>query len=222
MSEFRKFEIFNRVNTEYCILNTMLENLINIDKLLSGIIYTLPHPLILQFIFQTISVLGNFYVIAAVILIYIIIVGKINKHLFSVIFIITVFSAYLINNLLLKNLFARPRPDIIIPSFMSGNFLFRLFIPHDFSFPSSHAAVAFAAAYTIGYFDKPVRKYFYLLAILIAFSRVYLGYHYLGDVIAGSIIGVLISYLVIKIIPVSKIQMSKSKLQNKSKNQMTK
>ncbi len=57
------------------------------------------------------------------------------------------------------------------------------------SFPSWHAAAAFSG---LAILDKefPRFKWFWIgFACLVAFSRMYVGAHYLSDVIAGSIIG---------------------------------
>lgn len=60
------------------------------------------------------------------------------------------------------------------------------------SFPSGHAANAFATAVVLTGFGSlgyiPL-----LLAGIVAFSRVYLGTHYLSDVLAGSTIGIVIA-----------------------------
>ena len=67
-----------------------------------------------------------------------------------------------------------------------------------FSFPSSHAILAFCAL-PILIKEFPKLKYFWILfAVLIAFSRVYFGLHYLSDVIAGGLIGYLIGIIIIK------------------------
>ncbi len=62
-------------------------------------------------------------------------------------------------------------------------------MPESTSFPSGHAATAFAFAYAVGRhlpgFAVPIR----LLAGGVAYSRVHLGVHYPGDVVFGSIIG---------------------------------
>ncbi len=66
-----------------------------------------------------------------------------------------------------------------------------------FSFPSNHAANAFAIAGVVVYF---YRKYAALLitsAILISLSRIYLGRHYPSDVLGGAAFGVLTAWLVI-------------------------
>ncbi len=67
-----------------------------------------------------------------------------------------------------------------------------------FSFPSSHALIAFS---TIPLLSKefPKLKYFWLIfAVLVAFSRVYFGVHYLSDVLSGALIGYAIGFLIVK------------------------
>jgi undecaprenyl-diphosphatase len=62
-------------------------------------------------------------------------------------------------------------------------------MPKSASFPSGHAASAFAFAYAIGrhfpLLGVPIR----LLAGAVAYSRVHTGVHYPGDVVIGSIVG---------------------------------
>lgn len=59
------------------------------------------------------------------------------------------------------------------------------------SFPSSHAATAFAAASCVGHAYPRMKIPAYSLATLIAYSRIYSQRHYASDVIAGACIGVL-------------------------------
>jgi len=58
------------------------------------------------------------------------------------------------------------------------------------SMPSSHAANAFGQAALFGFAFKRVRPYLYSLAFLIAISRVFVGVHYPGDVLAGGLVGI--------------------------------
>ena len=67
-------------------------------------------------------------------------------------------------------------------------------LPHTPSFPSGHAVVAFAAATVLAAAVPRLRWPLYLLAALVAFSRVYVGVHYPGDAVAGAAIGVALGF----------------------------
>jgi len=65
-------------------------------------------------------------------------------------------------------------------------------LPATYSFPSGHATVAFACATTIAFAVPRLRWPLYALAVLVAFSRVYVGVHYPGDILAGALLGLLL------------------------------
>jgi membrane-associated phospholipid phosphatase len=69
------------------------------------------------------------------------------------------------------------------------------------SFPSGHTSTAFTFALLLAYLVR--RKFaiyvFPLLAFLVGYSRVYLAQHFVTDVLAGTIIGILSSYLALVI-----------------------
>ncbi len=67
------------------------------------------------------------------------------------------------------------------------------------SFPSNHSANIWVIALIIAYLYPNTKGYFLFLAIMVSISRVYIGVHYPIDIIAGAIIGVLISLLLIKL-----------------------
>jgi undecaprenyl-diphosphatase len=63
----------------------------------------------------------------------------------------------------------------------------------DFSFPSDHATVAGAVAVGLLFANRRWGIVAIVLAVLMAFTRVYVGAHYPGDVLAGLVLGGLIS-----------------------------
>ena len=100
----------------------------------------------------------------------------------------------IIGNGLLKNIIARPRPFDIRDTILPRN---RLLVapPTDYSFPSGHTLASFEAA-TALYKDHTVYGFLaFVLAILIAFSRIYLQVHYPSDVLGGAILGFLFGLL---------------------------
>ncbi|HEY3272610.1 MAG TPA: phosphatase PAP2 family protein [Methanocella sp.] len=85
----------------------------------------------------------------------------------------------------IKDLIKRPRPE--------GPKIQDYLASVSFAFPSGHAVTAFVAASIVGgYLGWKYRIGGYLLAALIAISRLYLVVHYATDVIAGALIGVFI------------------------------
>lgn len=66
------------------------------------------------------------------------------------------------------------------------------------SMPSGHATVAFSAATALAHRYPKWRVAFYTVAGGVAFARVYLGRHYPSDVLAGAVVGVGITRLVLR------------------------
>ncbi len=99
----------------------------------------------------------------------------------------------IINDQILKNIIQRNRP-------FEGLDDLELLIeaPSSHSFPSGHTSSSFAAAFVFGhYLKKPYAILTYILASLIAFSRLYLYVHFPTDVLAGIISGYICSFLAI-------------------------
>lgn len=111
---------------------------------------------------------------------------------FTFIFFVSFFITSILTIFVLKDIFLRTRPylEFNLPTVSNT-------CPADFSFPSAHASTAFAAASVLTYFDKKRRSFYYLIALLIAVSRIYLGCHYLLDIIGGALFGWSISQLTI-------------------------
>lgn len=92
---------------------------------------------------------------------------------------------FLITNVILKNLVMRPRPYEVVEGLHS-----LIGKVYGSSFPSGHTTSSMAAGFVMltGQ-NKYLGIVAFVLAILIAFSRMYLGVHYPTDVLAGVVIG---------------------------------
>ena len=93
----------------------------------------------------------------------------------------------LVGNVVLKHLVARPRPcwlDPSVPLLIS--------VPQDYSFPSGHTMSSAIGAVLLTRTDRRFGWFAIPLAVLIAFSRLYLYVHFPSDVLGGAVIGVCI------------------------------
>ena len=72
-------------------------------------------------------------------------------------------------------------------------------VPHSGAFPSGHAASAFAAATVIAWGSRRLAIPAYVLAALVAWSRVYVGVHWPLDVIGGAALGTLVAIALLKL-----------------------
>ena len=93
-------------------------------------------------------------------------------------------------NVLLKPLVARARPFHLNPAVA-------LLVPPpaDYSFPSGHTAVSFAAVGALKASGSRLWKPAFVLAVLIAFSRLYLYVHWPSDVLFGALLGIVLGFL---------------------------
>ncbi|MDP4133426.1 MAG: phosphatase PAP2 family protein [Bacillota bacterium] len=143
-------------------------------------------------IVKGITHMGDSVVIIALCLLFIII-PKSRKTIALPVSITVILSSIL--NVILKNIFARERPDIL-----------RLINETSYSFPSGHAMNngAFYTMLILLIFkyikDKRVRYTLSalcgILVISIGYSRIYLGVHYADDVLGGWLIGFSVAILV--------------------------
>lgn len=106
------------------------------------------------------------------------------RQIACVLFITVAFST--IVNEDIKGIVQRTRPGDVI---VGGYYVYK-----SYSFPSGHAQVAFAIATALSAFlERRYNIITYLLATAVSLSRIYLGVHYFTDVVAGAVVGVLLS-----------------------------
>lgn len=98
---------------------------------------------------------------------------------------------FLLGDICLKPLVARVRPCLVTDIVMN------IPKPDSFSFPSGHSTAGFAASVTLLIKNKKLGIAALVLAVLIAFSRLYNYVHYPSDVLCGMILGTLCALLMV-------------------------
>lgn len=152
-------------------------------------------------VFQTITRLGDGGFIWILITAILLMIPKCRKV--GIMSATALLLSLIINNLWLKNWVARIRPYEAIEGL-------RILTkrPWDYSFPSGHTASSICAAVVFWrcsreykksgdqrfYFPSSLAWILFVLAILISFSRLYVGVHYPTDVLGGMITGALIGW----------------------------
>ena len=105
--------------------------------------------------------------------------------------LLSMLCTFIIGNLILKNVFARPRPcdiDTAVAMLISR--------PHGHSFPSGHSINSMVAAVALFLNNKKIGIPAVIIATLIGFSRMYLFVHFPTDVLGGFIIAILVAIAV--------------------------
>jgi undecaprenyl-diphosphatase len=133
---------------------------------------------------EALSALGSVVGTCVVIALALAVLHRRNASIVAIVVPLAAFAS----DAVLKLLFHRPRPTVAL-----------IALPQSYSFPSGHAMVAAATYLTIGLLlsDRLVSfraktlcvALSALIAIAIAGSRVYLGVHYLSDVVGGLVLG---------------------------------
>jgi len=105
--------------------------------------------------------------------------------------LLSMLCTFILGNLILKNLIARPRPcdiDTAVTLLLSR--------PHGYSFPSGHSINSMVAAVALFLNNKKIGIPALIIATLIGFSRMYLFVHFPTDVLGGFAIAILVAIAV--------------------------
>ena len=170
----------------------MLEWLLRLDThlyyLFNGIL-VLPH---FDVIFPFLTEIDNWRIPIALILLLMAIFGGKRGRIYMLLIMITVVVTDQTSSHLIKPIVERIRPCNALENV-------RLLVDGSraFSFPSSHATNMFGAAVIFTSYYRPLWPFYFLLATMVAYSRIYVGLHYPFDAVGGALLGVLCAGLVL-------------------------
>lgn len=160
----------------------------SLDVWLFLAINNLPHDQILVAFFALLSGIGTYGFVWLIIGIFLVWwEGKNRKGIYEL--MIACAISLVSTEYLIKPLIHRVRPEYVL------SFSYLIDQTSTFSFPSTHATVAFASSWILSHRHPRWKVLVYLLAFLIAFSRIYLGKHYPSDVVFGAMMGICIGII---------------------------
>lgn len=151
---------------------------------------SLAHP-VLDKVMVFITNKENFYIPIVLIAILLIVLGGEKGRITMLLVVIILILSDHLTSSLIKPLVKRTRP--CHPKFLLEGGRFLLGHKSSYSFPSSHAAnmVSMAVLFSVKY--QRLMWFYITFAILVSYSRIYVGVHYPFDVLTGGILGGLCS-----------------------------
>lgn len=170
----------------------MLSWIQSLDETIEFFIRANWHSTVLDSIMTVLTVLGNSGVFWIALGICLLFFKKTRKC--GIFVLLSLLIQFAIGEGILKHVIARPRPYQLYPEYEP--FVKPLTTT---SFPSGHSMAAFAASTAIVQFNKKYGIAAYVLAALIAFSRVYLFMHWPSDILSGAIFGTIVGLLTVQI-----------------------
>jgi len=184
-----KYHCVNKQNILTSIILIIITSLsFLLDKTIINIVSIIQYPILFKF-FYTTTLLGEVYIY---IWIAIILTAALLANRKPVTAFVSAIVASGIVELLIKSIARRPRPfeTLNVPSNI---------ITSSSSFPSGHTMMFFVMIPILSKNFPKAKTVFWIIAILVGLSRIYLEVHYFSDVVAGAVFGYAIGWIFMKI-----------------------
>lgn len=167
----------------------MLEMIQRIDWNILHWIQNVMQSEFMDFLMPKLTILGDAGILWILIAVVMLFSKKYRKN--GLLMGIGLLTGVLIGNVLLKNLVARDRP-----CWIESEFQLLLKNPDDYSFPSGHTLASAIAATMLTMTNRKFGFVAIPLAVIIAFTRLYLYVHFPSDVFFAALLGIVIGVTV--------------------------
>ena len=174
------------------MFSSILENIIQLDISLFYLLNGKASNALLDFVMPILTNLDYWRIPLILLGVLLAIFGKRRGRITVLLLVFGIALSDQMCNSLIKPLVGRIRPCNILE-----NVHLLINCTNSFSFPSSHATNIFTGTILLSFFYRKIRIPLLIIAVLVAFSRVYVGVHYPFDVLGGTALGILCALLVI-------------------------
>jgi undecaprenyl-diphosphatase len=174
------------------MLCSFLERVIQID---AGLFYLLNYKaqnVVFDFLMPVLTNLDYWRIPFVLLAILLLVFGQKRGRIAVLLLVLGITLSDQVCNNLLKPLVGRVRPCNVL-----DNVHLLVNCTRSFSFPSSHATNIFTGTILLSFVYPKLRIALIGVAVLVAYSRVYVGVHYPFDVVAGTILGVVCALTII-------------------------
>jgi undecaprenyl-diphosphatase len=170
----------------------LLQNLIQLDITLFYFLNVKLQNGFLDFLMPILTNLDYWRIPIGLMAISLLIFGKKKGRITVILLVLGIMLSDQTCNSLIKPLVERIRPCNVLE-----NIHLLVNCTKSYSFPSSHAMNMFAGVTLLSHSYRKIKVILFIIAILVSYSRIYVGVHYPFDALAGAVLGILCAFIIL-------------------------
>lgn len=171
---------------------SLVEKAVQIDTNLFFLLNYKAQNCVFDFLMPTLTNLDYWRIPLILLAIFLLVFGEKRGRIAVLLLVLGITLSDQVCNSVLKPLVGRVRPCNVLE-----NVHLLVNCTRAFSFPSSHATNIFTGMILFSFVYRKLRIALLTIAVLVAYSRVYVGVHYPFDVVAGTALGILCALIII-------------------------
>jgi undecaprenyl-diphosphatase len=174
------------------MFHSLLENLIQLDTTVFYFLNVKLQNGFFNFLMPVLTNLSYWRIPIGLMVISLLVFGKKKGRVTVILLVLGITLSDQTCNSLIKPLVGRIRPCNVLE-----NIHLLVNCTKSYSFPSSHAMNMFAGVTLLSYSYRKIKVILFIIAILVSYSRIYVGVHYPFDALAGAILGIFCAFIII-------------------------
>ena len=174
------------------MFHSLLQNLIQLDTTFFYLFNVKLQNGFFDFLMPILTNLNYWRIPLGLMVVLLLIFGKKKGRITVLLLVLGIALSDQLCNNVLKPLIQRLRPCNVLE-----NIHLLINCTKAYSFPSSHAMNIFTGCILLSYSYRKNKVILIIIAVLVSYSRIYVGVHYPFDVLAGVILGIFCAFIII-------------------------